>query len=167
MSFSELSKECSKKWKEMSEEDKAPYTEKAAADKERFEKENEAYKEANPDIPQTKKSKKSTKSGPAKAKSAYQYFCTEQRAKIKEENPDADPPELMRLLGAAWKDLSEEDKAPYNEKAATDKERYDEEMKEEKYKKKYFNFLLLLERMILLQSLKLLILSSVENTEMK
>lgn len=119
----------------MSEEDKAPYNEKAAIDKERYEKENEAYKEANPELANTKKSKKSSKSsksGPAKAKTAYNYFCADQRAAIKEKNPDANQPEIMTLLAEAWKNLSEEEKQPYNEKAAEDKERYDEEVKEEK-----------------------------------
>ena len=42
-------------------------------------------------------------------------------------NPEAPPPEMMKLLAAAWKELTEEEKAPFEAKAAEDKERYAKE----------------------------------------
>lgn len=37
--------------------------------------------------------------------------------------------ELAKLLGAAWKKLSDEEKVPYQKMAATDKKRYENEKK--------------------------------------
>lgn len=45
-------------------------------------------------------------------------------AEIKEENPDATFGELGKIIGAKWHELTEEDKAPYQEKADEDKKRY-------------------------------------------
>jgi hypothetical protein len=43
--------------------------------------------------------------------SAYIYFSTEQRPKIKAANPEADTQTIMKLLGDAWKALKASDKA--------------------------------------------------------
>ena len=47
------------------------------------------------------------------------YFCYTKtvRAKFREENPDLKATDLSKLIGATWKALSKEDKAPYFEKA--------------------------------------------------
>jgi HMG (high mobility group) box len=47
-----------------------------------------------------------------------------------EENPGASVAELSKLLGAAYKELSEEEKAVYVAKAADDKERMEREIAE-------------------------------------
>ena len=62
--------------------------------------------------------------------SAYMYYVAAKRPEIKDANPDASFGELGKLVGAAWKALSEEDKKEYNEKAAEDKARYKREMKD-------------------------------------
>jgi len=64
---------------------------------------------------------------PKKAQSAYMIFCNENRPIVKEENPDAKFGEMGKLLGAKWKELSEEGKKPYNDKAELDKVRYEKE----------------------------------------
>ena len=47
--------------------------------------------------------------------SAYNRFIADQerRAQIKLTNPDAPPKEVMRLMAAVWKSLSDEEKVPY------------------------------------------------------
>jgi hypothetical protein len=51
------------------------------------------------------------------AKNGYLVFSTEKRAEIKENNPDAQPKEIMGLLASAWKELSDEEKNVYNAQA--------------------------------------------------
>ncbi|EEB88924.1 hypothetical protein MPER_13045, partial [Moniliophthora perniciosa FA553] len=57
---------------------------------------------------------------PKRALSAYMFFSQDWRDRIKTENPDAS---FGKLLGAKWKELDEEEKKPYVEQAAKDKER--------------------------------------------
>jgi hypothetical protein len=56
--------------------------------------------------------------------SAFILFGQEKRAEIKKENPDASFGEIGKLLGAAWKEITESDKKDYQEKAVKDKTRY-------------------------------------------
>ncbi|KAJ3269404.1 Non-histone chromosomal protein 6 [Terramyces sp. JEL0728] len=85
------------------------------------------------------KKKKTTKAkkdpnAPKKGLSAFMIYSQENRPRIKEENPNATFGEMGKLLGNAWKELNEEDKAEYTDKAAKDKERYESEMAEYKEK---------------------------------
>lgn len=64
---------------------------------------------------------------PKRALSAYMYFVQAKRQEIKNANPDLSFGELTKHLAQMWKDLSEEDKAPYAKQAAADKERYAKE----------------------------------------
>ena len=79
---------------------------------------------------QEEKAKKEAEKGPKRGLSAYMYYTADVRAKFKEENPDAKLGDLAKLMGAKWKTLSAEDKAPYEEKAKEDKARYEKEKKE-------------------------------------
>ena len=47
-----------------------------------------------------------------------QLFCDDKRAELKSANPDTPFAEMAKLLGAAWKDASSEDKAKYQEQHA-------------------------------------------------
>ncbi|KAJ3825338.1 high mobility group box domain-containing protein [Lentinula raphanica] len=74
----------------------------------------------------SRKPKKDPKA-PKRALSAYMFFSQDWRERIKSENPDAGFGEVGKLLGAKWKELDEEEKKPYIEQAARDKERAEEE----------------------------------------
>ncbi|KAJ3993138.1 high mobility group box domain-containing protein, partial [Lentinula boryana] len=74
----------------------------------------------------SRKTKKDPKA-PKRALSAYMFFSQDWRERIKAENPDAGFGEVGKLLGAKWKELDEEEKKPYIEQAARDKERAEEE----------------------------------------
>jgi len=74
------------------------------------------------------KGKKDPKA-PKRALSAYMFFSQDWRERVKAENPDAGFGEIGRLLGARWKELSDEEKKPYIEQAAKDKDRAEQEKK--------------------------------------
>ncbi|KZV88554.1 hypothetical protein EXIGLDRAFT_722601 [Exidia glandulosa HHB12029] len=57
------------------------------------------------------------------------FFVADWRERIKEENPEASFGELGKLLGAKWKEMDDEEKTPYAEKAEKDKARVAREKK--------------------------------------
>merc|ERR1712185_139220 len=52
------------------------------------------------------------------------------RAAVEAENPGLQMIERSKVIGVRWKALDEEGKKPYEAKAAADKERYAQEMKD-------------------------------------
>jgi len=64
---------------------------------------------------------------PKRALSAYMFFSQDWRERIKTENPDAGFGEVGKLLGAKWKELDDDEKKPYVDLAANDKERAERE----------------------------------------
>ena len=107
-------KELGEMWKALSEEEKEPYTSKAAAAKAEYDSKKQ------PTENQKKKAAKAE--GPPKARSAYLIFNSEERTKILEEFPGIKASEVMKLQGARWKELSPEDKKVYEDKAKAEKE---------------------------------------------
>ena len=133
LKFGEIATKISAMWKEISDEDKAPYEEKAAADKARYLKEMETYVPPEPtsddDEPAAKKSpkKKAPKkdpNAPKKGKGSYMFFAEAKRSEFKELYPELSFGDLSKKIGEAWKTITDEEKAPYEENAAKDKERY-------------------------------------------
>jgi len=111
------------------------YNDMAVADKARYEREMESYvpSESSDENAKQKKSSKTKKdtSKPKRGKSAYIFFCMEQRPVIIEENPDITPKEIMAELSLRWttlKDENEEELARFQELARQDKIRYETEM---------------------------------------
>jgi hypothetical protein len=70
--------------------------------------------------------------GPQRNISAYLYFCEDMRKEILDKNPGIKPNKVMILFGQYWRQLSESEKAPYEEKAVLDKARYSEYLKNNK-----------------------------------
>lgn len=134
----ELGKELGALWKNLSEDDKKPYAKQAVKDKSRYEEEMKSYQPPEPesgaDSDTEKKGKKRKKdpNAPKRALSAYMLFCNDKRAEVKEENPNIENKEIMKVLAERWKELSGEDKKEFDEKANEEKERYKKAM--EKYK---------------------------------
>ncbi|KAL3792936.1 hypothetical protein ACHAW5_006843 [Stephanodiscus triporus] len=75
-----------------------------------------------------KTKKKKDPNAPKSAKSAFMFFSGAKRSEIKEAHPEASFGEMGKLVGAAWKELSDGDKAEWEEKAKQDKVRYKKEM---------------------------------------
>lgn len=60
------------------------------------------------------------------------FFSIATRPKVMEENPGIKFGDIGKKLGEAWKQLPEEEKEPFLQKAAEDKKRYEKEMTESK-----------------------------------
>lgn len=55
---------------------------------------------------------------------AFFHYLAATRAATKAEFPDASVSDLAKTMGERWRALTEEEKVPYLEKYAADKERY-------------------------------------------
>jgi hypothetical protein len=83
---------------------------------------------------QKKTKAKKDPNAPKKPSSAFMIFSSENRAIKKEENPNATFGQLGKILGAAWNELSDEDKKVtdltqvYQDKYADLKEKYEQEL---------------------------------------
>lgn len=129
MSAKDLIKELGRVWREdISDEEKKKYQEQSTADKTRYEEEMVDYTPpADLGFVSEKKTKKSKRVGPKRGRTAYIFFCTEQRPLLKEENPDMNTKEVTSQLGVMWKALSDKEKKPYVKLAEKDKSRYENE----------------------------------------
>ncbi|KAL7537065.1 hypothetical protein ACHAXR_011457 [Thalassiosira sp. AJA248-18] len=76
-----------------------------------------------------KKSKeKKDPNAPKKNLSAYILYSNATRSDVRVANPDAQFGDIARLLSANFKSLTSEERAPWDEKATSDKARYQKEM---------------------------------------
>jgi hypothetical protein len=145
--MTEISKILGATWKELSDEDKKPYTKKASKDKKRFDKEMKVYiRPKDEDLLEQKvnqkksrkssggsdeksKRKKKDKDAPKGAISSYLYFAMEKRSEVKESNPDMTGSEVSKELGRMWKEDfgEEEDRKKWVNLAKKDKKRYTQE----------------------------------------
>jgi len=71
--------------------------------------------------------RKKDPNAPKRGLSAYMFFANDKRDKVREENPGIKFGEVGKILGEKWKELTDKDKKPYEEKAKIDKERYESE----------------------------------------
>lgn len=109
--------ELKKRWAALSKDKKSKYEKAYEKDKATYDKEMESYTPpavSGEDAP-ARKSRKGEKKG---VLTGYTLFCKEQRPTVKAENPDMKPTEIMSEFGRLWKEVSEEEKAEYNKRAA-------------------------------------------------
>jgi hypothetical protein len=73
---------------------------------------------------------------PKKTPNNYMNWCNAHREEFKSKNPDAKPTELTRLLGAGWRELSDDEKAKWKSplQASSSQPEQKEEQKEEEKK---------------------------------
>jgi hypothetical protein len=88
----------------------------------------ELPKPTEPFNTKTKRKKEKQKNGPKAASNAYMLFCQEKRAQVRTEHSDLTFGQVTQLLGEMWRNMSDDDKFPYNELAQQDKGRYTAEM---------------------------------------
>ncbi|KAJ3118549.1 hypothetical protein HK098_005905 [Nowakowskiella sp. JEL0407] len=81
-----------------------------------------------PKIKNSKKRKDRDPDEPKGAKNAFIYFQQAKRGDIVKANPELKSPEIAKILGQMWRELS--DKSEYEKLAAEDKVRYTEAKKE-------------------------------------
>ena len=123
-SISEQGKELGRLWNEAKYAGKiSKYEKMAKQDKERHESEMENYVRPSDEEIEKQYKKKSRKSSGKRAKSAYLFFCKEQRPIIKEEDPDMSPREIMKELGKRWKDAKKGDISKWQNLANQDRQR--------------------------------------------
>ena len=58
-----------------------------------------------------RKKKKSGLNKPKRAKTAYLFFCSDHRQKIKEKHPNDKVTVITKRLGKAWKNLNDKQKS--------------------------------------------------------
>ena len=85
----------------------------------------ESVKESKP---KRQKRAKKPKNAPKNPKTSYIFYCQEKRPEVKEEKPDLNTQDILRELGALWKEVDDEEKEKYKKMAEDDKERYKNEM---------------------------------------
>eukprot|EP01048_Picozoa_sp_COSAG05_P023226 COSAG05_NODE_4940_length_1319_cov_0.863934_1_plen_220_part_00 len=106
-SVTDITKILGSRWGQMDDAAKAPYEQKAAADKVRYAEELKAWQAAHPDEVAAmdaqgksgRAAKKKQKTGPKRATTAYFYFTADMRERVKEENPSAYPSSRPILIG--------------------------------------------------------------------
>ncbi|KAF9600975.1 hypothetical protein IFM89_014960 [Coptis chinensis] len=162
--FKEISNIMGTRWKNLSAEEKKPYEQKYQDDKEAYlqivgkeKRETEAMKlledeqkqktavelleqylqfkqEADGEIKKKKKTKKEKDPlKPKRSLSAFFIYMNERRAALVEQNNNV--PEIGKIAGEEWKNMSEEQRKPYEEIAKKQKEEYLKEMEHYKQKK--------------------------------
>ncbi len=77
-----------------------------------------------------KKKKKKAEGEPKRPTTAFFFYTASIRAEVTKNNPDKKVGELSKIYGQMWADLSDEEKKPFQDKNAEDKERYATEMAE-------------------------------------
>ena len=127
MSINYSARILSKQYKDLSEKEMKKWVKKAEADKIRYQEEMKHYVPMEEPGGRKKKQKKDP-NAPKRNMSAYFLYSIEARPQIKAENPDASFGEIARAISARFKELSDTEKAKWDEKAAADKERYQREM---------------------------------------
>lgn len=69
-------------------------------------------------------------------KSAYMFFCQEQRPKVVVDNPQIGPTQIMSIMGKLWGELNETERERFQAMADLDRTRYQHEKEEFKIAKK-------------------------------
>eukprot|EP01090_Pellita_catalonica_P012629 TRINITY_DN2798_c0_g1_i1.p1 TRINITY_DN2798_c0_g1~~TRINITY_DN2798_c0_g1_i1.p1 ORF type:complete len:217 (+),score=51.08 TRINITY_DN2798_c0_g1_i1:136-786(+) len=136
LTFGEVGKKLGSMWKALSEEEKKPYVQKATKAKGDYVEAYKEYKVKHPNSsddekPARKKRKKRKKkdpNAPKKPCSAFFFFSKKQRPQIRKDNPEATFGEIGKLIGAAWRALSEDDREPFKIQAAEAKKLYAKKM---------------------------------------
>ncbi|CAM9613387.1 unnamed protein product, partial [Choristocarpus tenellus] len=117
----EIMKGIAAKWRELTNEDKSVWINKAAEDKKRYEHELSVY-----DGPLKVPNKRARKDplAPKRAMSAFLHFSQAMRPRLREQYPEAKNVDMSKMLGQEWNRMSDSEKSPYQAKAAEDTGRY-------------------------------------------
>ncbi|ODQ68495.1 Non-histone chromosomal protein 6 [Nadsonia fulvescens var. elongata DSM 6958] len=71
--------------------------------------------------------KKKDPNAPKRSLSAYMFFANDTRDLIRAQNPGIPFGQVGKLLGEKWRMMTADEKEPFEEKAKTDKKRYEDE----------------------------------------
>lgn len=112
-------------WRNMTPEEKLPWDEAAAKDKQRYLTEKAMY--TGTWKVEKKKMKKDSRA-PKRPASAFLLFSGERRGAVKEANPGIHNTEISKELGKLWREMSDEQKKPYVDQEKAERVKYNEDM---------------------------------------
>jgi hypothetical protein len=142
-----LTPHMSKRWNALSEAEKNTYISAARVEMDEWKKKMEIYRQTDSyrDFQKLKKKKKAMKgmkkpkdvNAPKRPPTGYFLFMTENRPNVVRQNPEAGIAQLGKIAGQKWREMSEEKKASYNNRAAKLKVAYQAELKAYRQSDKY------------------------------
>jgi hypothetical protein len=116
----EFGKECGEKWKAMSDEEKKPFQDASAKDRDRYVREMAVYKPAR------------DANKPKRPRTAFMLFMEVLRKEMAGKEPEGGVSALAKLGGERWKSMSDDDRRPYFDRHKEEKTRYEAAMEEYK-----------------------------------
>ncbi|GFR91282.1 high mobility group protein DSP1 [Elysia marginata] len=122
--FTEFTKKCAEKWKEMTPKEKRRFEEMAEKDKSRYEREMSTYVPVGGQ--QKKRKRTKDPNAPKRALSAFFFFCGEERPAIRAANPGMGVADVAKELGRLWEKCP--NKPRFEQMAQEDKARYERDM---------------------------------------
>jgi len=131
VNFTEFSKKCAERWKQMTDKEKKRFADMAENDKQRYDREMASY---TPPAGEggVRKRKKKDPNAPKRPLSAFFLFCQDERPAVKAVYPNYGVGDAAKELGERWNKVTAEAKSKYEAMAQGDKARYDKEL--QKYK---------------------------------
>jgi len=133
LNVKEFAAQCGGEWKDLSDSEKERFQKIAAVDKKRYETAMKSYTpperdsdDSSEDAPKNKKAKKDP-NAPKRARNSFLIYSMDERPKVTATGLKGK--EVLPEIGKRWAKLSDDKKKPYEDKAATEKERYETEMK--------------------------------------
>jgi len=127
VNFTEFSKKCAERWKQMTEKEKKRFGEMAEKDKIRYDKEMSSYVPPPSEGGKTKRKKKDP-NAPKRPLSAFFLFCADERPSVKVVHPEYSVGEVAKEMGERWSKVTAEQKSKYEASAAAEKVRYEKDM---------------------------------------
>ncbi|KAG7396685.1 hypothetical protein PHYBOEH_001914 [Phytophthora boehmeriae] len=138
MTLNEFRAEMSKLWRRLCDADKSAWYDMAKQDQLRYETEMNAYtppaymssalQSTDKRIDELKRLAREDESAPRLPMSAYNFYLSSELQHLQERLPGLKHNEIMREMGVAWKLLEEADRAPYQQEAEQDVDRFRTEM---------------------------------------
>lgn len=117
-SITEVAKELGKRWATLDPAIKNTYEQRYQDARKVYENEMNSYKPK----------KKKDPNAPKQPLSAYFIFSTEERLKVKEENPTYSICEVAKELGKRWAEMDPAVKQRYQQRAEEERQKYDNDM---------------------------------------
>merc|ERR1711978_58739 len=118
-SITEVAKELGRRWATLNPAVKQSYEQRYQDARKVYDQEMNHYK------PQKKKK---DPNAPKQPLSAYFIFSTEERLKVKEENPNFSICEVAKELGRRWAEMDPQVKQRYQARAEEERQKYDNDM---------------------------------------
>jgi len=140
ITFGRISQYSSDMFKNMEEQEKTVWIQKAQEDKKRYEQEFAKYVPMpgydrnghliDDNSPGKKRKARTPKdvNSPKRAAGAYVFFANKMRPALQEENPGVKFVDIGIILGSRWRALTDKEKEPYDKVSNEDKARYRREM---------------------------------------